>query len=195
MTSTYFRLESCVLIMLTCMLAVSSAASANAIGDADRRLFNYIHDDMQSKFFDKTMPTITRMGDSRPYGIIFMALCAMGNEKMAETGKLAASAFLIGAPIGSILRRTIRRPRPLNPEDKVSLPSGHVILSTNIAIIVGHEYPVLKIPLYILGAGAAFSRIYLGRHYPSDVLAGMAIGALTSIMLLRYREPVLGFRF
>ena len=195
MSKRHLRLVSCVLIMLTCIMAVSSAASANAIGDADRRLFNYIHEDMQSKFFDKTMPTLTRMGDSRPYGIIFMTLCAVGDKKMAETGKLAATAFLIGAPIGSILRRTVRRSRPLNPEDKVSFPSGHVILSTNIAIIVGHEYPVLKVPLYILGAGTAFSRVYLGRHYPSDVLVGVTIGALTSIMLLRHREPVLGFRF
>lgn len=195
MISVRLRFTSCVLIMLTCILAVSSVAGANAIGDADRQLFNYIHEDMQSKFLDKTMPTITRMGDSRPYGILFMTLCALGNEKMAETGKLAASAFLIGAPLGAILRRTVRRSRPLTPEDKGSFPSGHVILSTNIAIIVGHEYPVLKIPLYILGTGAAFSRIYLGRHYPSDVLVGVTIGALTSIMLLRHREPVLSFRF
>ncbi len=195
MTSAYFRFVICVLAILICVLAVSPPANSNAFGDADWDLFRYIHEDMQNKFFDETMPTLSRMGDSRNYGILFMLMSTMGNEKMAETAKLAATAFLIGTPIGHGFRRFTNRPRPLNPEDDNSFPSGHVILSTNIAIIVGHEYPMLKIPLYVLATGSAFSRIYLGRHYPSDVIFGVAIGAVTSIMLLRHREPVLGFRF
>ena len=180
---------------MICTAAIPTTASSNAIGDADRDLFEYINEDMQSKFLDKIMPPIGRMGDSRNYGILFMFLCAFGNERMAETGKLAATAFVVGAPLGHAIRRITNRSRPLNPEDKNSFPSGHVILSTNIAIICGHEYPILRIPLYTLAAGTAFSRVYLGRHYPSDVLAGVAIGVLTSIFTIRYKEPVLKFTF
>lgn len=195
MTSVHFRFKFYALTTLICTAAISLAASSSAIGDADWDLFQYIHEDMQSKFLDKTMPAIGRMGDSRNYGLLCMLLCAFGDEKMAETGKLAATAFLVGAPLGHALRRITNRARPLNPEDKNSFPSGHVILAFNIATIVGYEYPILRIPLYTLAFGTAFSRVYLGRHYPSDVLVGALTGVLASIITIRYKEPVLKFTF
>ncbi len=195
MRSRFFRSVFCVLIVLSCTVSISTTAISNAIGDADRQLFDYIHEDMQNKFLDKIMSPIGRMGDSRNYGMLFMFLCAFGNEKMFETGKLAATAFLVGAPLGHTLRRITNRPRPLNPEDKNSFPSGHVILATNIAVICGYEYPILRIPLYTLAAGTAFSRVYLGRHYPSDVLVGAAVGVLASVLAIRYKEPILKFTF
>lgn len=195
MRSRFFRSVFCVLIILSCTVSISTTAGSNVIGDADRQLFNYIHEDMQNKFLDKIMSPIGRMGDSRNYGMLFMFLCAFGDERMFETGKLAATAFLVGAPLGHTLRRITNRSRPLNPEDKNSFPSGHVILATNIAVICGYEYPILRIPLYTLAAGTAFSRVYLGRHYPSDVLAGAAVGVLASVFAIRYKEPVLKFTF
>lgn len=195
MVRLYLQFISCTLAVLVCVLAVSPPANSNAMGDADRKLFEYIYEDSQNKFFDEIMPTLGRMGDSRNYGLVFMLLAAFGNEKMAETAKLAAAAFAVGAPVGHAVRRITNRARPLTQEDKNSFPSGHVVLSTNIAVIVGYEYPVLRIPLYVLAAGSAYSRIYLGRHFPGDVAAGVAIGALTSIFIIRYKRPVLGFTF
>lgn len=195
MTSTRFRFAFCVLTTLICTAAISPMANSNAIGDADRQLFEYIREDMQTKFLDKTMPTIGRMGEYRNYGIAFMFLCAFGNEKMAETGKLAATAFAIGAPLSHAIRRIANRSRPENPEDKNSFPSGHTILAFNIATIVGYEYPKLRIPLYTLACGTAFSRVYLGRHYPSDVIVGALTGILVSAITIRYKEPILRFTF
>lgn len=73
----------------------------------------------------------------------------------------------------------------LIPIDGYSFPSGHSIISVSfygylMTYFIEHlKKPLLFIPeiLFILGIG--FSRIYLGVHYFSDVLAGFSLGALT----------------
>jgi undecaprenyl-diphosphatase len=170
-------------------------ASSNAIGDADQDLFRYIHEDMENGFFDTTLPVIQRMGDSEVYAGICMLLCAFGDERMAETGKLAATAFLEAGFIAYSLKHIIGRPRPLNEEEATSFPSGHATLAFTMATVAGYEYTRLRIPLYTLALGTAFSRVYLGRHYPSDVLAGAIIGTLAGLHVIHYRKPILEFSF
>ena len=174
---------------------VPHTASSNAIGDADRDLFRYIHEDMENGFFDTTLPVIQRMGEPQVYAGVCMILCAFGDERMARTGKLAAAAFLEAAFVSYSLKQIVGRSRPLNEEDTKSFPSGHTTIAFTMATIAGHEYSKLRIPLYILAFGTAFSRIYLGRHYPSDVLAGAAIGTLAGLSVIHYKKPILEFSF
>lgn len=69
---------------------------------------------------------------------------------------------------------------PVPPLDKYSFPSGHTLHAVAFSLILVSHYPVLgwiTIPFTIL---VALSRIVLGLHYPSDVLAGAASGYLVS---------------
>ena len=90
-----------------------------------------------------------------------------------------------------ILKHLVQRPRPFDtygglqvlihrPADW-SFPSGHASASFAAAFVLYHYMPKkFSIPALILATLIAFSRLYLGVHYPSDVIGGAAIGYLTA---------------
>ncbi len=189
------RFSISVLLILMCMAIVPQPASSNAIGDADRDLFRYIHEDMKNGFLDSALPAIQRMGDPPVYLGVCLFLSAFGDEKMAETGKLAATAFLEAGTVVYTLKQIISRPRPQSESEEVSFPSGHAALAFTMATVVGYEYPKSRIPLYFGAFGTAFARVYLGRHYPADVIFGALIGTLVGIQVIHYKKPILSFTF
>jgi undecaprenyl-diphosphatase len=89
--------------------------------------------------------------------------------------------------IYKILKRGTLRPRPYEALqavapgagvlDSFSFPSGHTLHAVAFTLVASVHYPVLAIPLAAFTLLTAASRVVLGLHYPSDVLAGAAIGA------------------
>ena len=89
--------------------------------------------------------------------------------------------------IYKILKRNTLRPRPYEVVqavapgaavlDNFSFPSGHTLHAVAFTISAGAYYPALIAPLVVFTLLTAASRVVLGLHYPSDVLAGAAIGA------------------
>ncbi len=74
-----------------------------------------------------------------------------------------------------------------------SFPSGHAATAFAAAVAVGAFYPGFRRPLLALAAVVALSRVYLGVHYATDVLAGSALGValgLASVWLVRAVAPV-----
>jgi undecaprenyl-diphosphatase len=167
------------------------------IGDVDRDILDYIHGDMNNKFLDATAPVIQMMGDPHVYFATCALLCAFGNERMFETGKLSSAAFIESGFIAYALKKIVGRPRPpnYNLKETDSFPSGHVVLAFTIATVAGNQYPKLRAPLYIMAFGTAFSRVYLGRHYPSDVIAGAIIGTLVGVHATYLKGTILNISF
>ena len=93
-----------------------------------------------------------------------------------------------------MLKRGTVRPRPYQaldgvaigaaPLDRFSFPSGHTLHAVAFSIVAVSYYPPLLAPLAGFTLLTAASRVVLGLHYPSDVLAGAAIGALVAGMSL-----------
>lgn len=105
---------------------------------------------------------------------------------------LTASAGVVAAHAASIaVKRVVRRPRPEDPSvrvlagtpSKLSFPSSHATSTTAAAVLYSGLtgkplVPVLVPPMLV-------SRLVLGVHYPSDVLAGSALGAVLGGLLRR----------
>jgi membrane-associated phospholipid phosphatase len=103
---------------------------------------------------------------------------------VAAFGAVAAAGLLV-----TVLKELFDRARPpVSGIDAVgvipasaSFPSGHAATAFAAAVAVGMFYPRLRRPLLALAAVVALSRVYLGVHYASDVLAGSALGALIGL--------------
>jgi len=85
-------------------------------------------------------------------------------------------------------------PEPLlHPPSSNSFPSGHAATSFAAATVIAAAAPRLRVPLYVLAALIAWSRVYDGVHYPLDVLAGALYGLVLGLLLVRALPRLAGF--
>ncbi len=91
------------------------------------------------------------------------------------------------------LKALFDRPRPplryaepktlVHVPNDASFPSGHAATSFAAAAMLSFAFPRFAPFLYVLAAGVAFSRVYVGVHYPLDVLGGALLGVLVAVAL------------
>ncbi|MBI5827331.1 MAG: glycosyltransferase family 39 protein [Deltaproteobacteria bacterium] len=94
----------------------------------------------------------------------------------------------IGYGAGAVLR-LLEDPRLFDLSGRFSsLPSGHTTVSFALAFTLSRRYPSLRYLFYATAALVAASRVYLGAHYPSDVVAGALVGILAGWLLLKRAE-------
>ena len=85
-------------------------------------------------------------------------------------------------------------PEPLlHPPSSHSFPSGHAATSFAAATVLSAAAPRLRIPLYVLAALIAWSRVYVGVHYPVDVLVGATYGLVLGALFVRALPRLAGF--
>ncbi|HEV3333721.1 MAG TPA: phosphatase PAP2 family protein [Bryobacteraceae bacterium] len=133
------------------------------------------------------MMCATRGGDGWLwYGMGLVILLFGGDERFLAVGA-AALAAATGITIFLRIKKATGRKRPgafephcwatLLPPDQFSFPSGHTITAFAVAVSLSMFYPSLAIGLLFCAISVALSRILLGMHFLSDVLAGAVIGA------------------
>ena len=110
-------------------------------------------------------------------------------------GVLAAVSYVVATLLANVLKGVFDRPRPPvgHPEihplvalpDSASMPSGHAAGAFAAVAAVGLVHPRLRWPLLALAALIALSRVWLGVHYLTDVVAGAALGATIAYAVWR----------
>ncbi|MCE2394700.1 phosphatase PAP2 family protein [Candidatus Poribacteria bacterium] len=181
-----------------CLISVvGHADEGNFFVRLDQDIFDAIHDEPpRSEPLGTIMEVGTYFGDGRTMLGVSLLLMAYGDDNNRETGRLLTSTFISTGVIVWGLKEIIGRKRPLDEEvGNPAFPSGHTAYAFAGATVLGNRYPKLRIPLYI-GAGlVGLTRIYLGRHYASDVIAGAAVGTITGALVSRHRGTLLEWRF
>jgi undecaprenyl-diphosphatase len=133
------------------------------------------------------MVAATRGGDGWLWYGIGAAVVLDGGPERFRALLAAVLAVSVGIALFLSLKRACGRKRPcalephswatLLPPDQFSFPSGHTITAFAMALSLSMFYPVMLIGLLFCAFSVALSRILLGMHFLSDVLAGAAIGS------------------
>jgi undecaprenyl-diphosphatase len=128
---------------------------------------------------------------SKPWFLTAGALALFGGPPgrraaLAGLSAIGAASLLVNQPLKKLASN---RPRPdrdslgvpvqrwVSMPSSGSFPSGHSASAIAFAVAVGNVLPAVRPPLLAAASIVAFSRVYTGVHYPSDVMVGVAAGA------------------
>jgi len=156
------------------------------------RFLLFLQESIRNPILDAVMKFITSLGDAGLISIVtcIVLLCVKRYRKVGKTAAL--SLILDFAVVNLLLKNLFARTRPYvlleglllitrEPSD-YSFPSGHTGACFAVASVLFLCCPKkIGIPAIIVAALIAFSRLYVGVHFPTDVLAGMVIGILTGL--------------
>jgi len=138
----------------------------------------------------RVLAAVSRVGDGWIWYAILVCLPIADGPVGTSASVRAVGVGLVNLILYRIIKRWIARPRPYRtcpgicartPSlDEFSFPSGHTLHSAAFSLILTAYYPMSALFVWPLTVVIAVSRIVLGVHYPSDVIVGAAIGAVTA---------------
>ena len=157
----------------------------------------------QSRVLDHLLPKLGRAADHSKLWIGLAATMAATPRRSTRRAALRgmAAVSLASASANLVGKTVIRRQRPgvvdiplirqlHRVPDSSSFPSGHAASAAAFATGVALENPYLALPVAALAAGVAASRVVTGVHYPTDVVAGAAVGVAAGLLTTRWWPPL-----
>lgn len=160
----------------------------------DKAIFLWCNRFQQRRSIIRSFRWISRTGDGYLYGFIGLLAWASGSIHAIDFFKTGLIAFLFEIPLFILLKKSIRRDRPfvtiegsstsIKPADKFSLPSGHSTAAFVMAGLISIYYPLFAVPALMWAGLIGISRVMLGVHYPTDILAGAVLGLSCTMLAI-----------
>jgi undecaprenyl-diphosphatase len=142
---------------------------------------------------------LRRLSNAASYSRLWLGIAAVIALTGGERGRQAAleGVLALGVTSATInlgIKPLAHRRRPdragtslaaarqVRMPESGSFPSGHAASAFAFAYAVGRHLPALAVPIRLLAAGVAYSRVHVGVHYPGDVVIGSVLGAGTAAM-------------
>tara|TARA_Y100001970_G_scaffold130125_1_gene160474 strand:+ start:378 stop:971 length:594 start_codon:yes stop_codon:yes gene_type:complete len=167
------------------------------IVEIDKQIMVFLNKTISNPIFDFIMPIITNQNFLVFSGLILIGYLAYYGGKR---GRITIALLLIAASFSDaicfqVIKPWVGRIRPshdfyeyvnllVSKGGKYSFPSNHAANSFVFATVLSYFYEKNKTPLYVLASAIAFSRVYVGVHYPLDIVFGSIIGYIISWIIL-----------
>ncbi len=165
----------------------------------DLTLFRLFNGSMCNSVFDFLMPIITDLNKQRLVLVLVLVLLLWMLIRGSRHTRIAAILLIVTIVISdqlssSVIKYWFERPRPCHALQNVhllvscgsgfSFPSSHAVNNFAGALILAFFFPRSKWWFFGFAAIVAFSRVYIGVHYPSDVIGGAVIGLFCAASVL-----------
>lgn len=169
----------------------------------DVSLFYFINGTLANPVFDKVMPFITEVRNWYLVYVLlwFIILFNGGKYRIALAISMIVLAAITDQVSSSLLKNLVERMRPCDTLPNVhllvgctgsySFPSSHAVNNFAAAMFFGYFYKHLKWILFSVATIVALSRIFVGVHYPSDVIGGALIGVILGYLCVRICEIII----
>ena len=171
--------------------------------ETDGRILLWIQEHLRNDTLTPLVKGVTYLGN---YGALMIAACIvlMIIPKTRKLGLICTAAMVVNVIVNNVMLKNIfDRTRPYEVVDGLrcivakpldpSFPSGHTSASFSVGSVIFGEVPrKIGAAVLVLCAMIAFSRLYVGVHYPSDIVAGALVGTLCGLLftwiLLRWLD-------
>lgn len=172
----------------------------------DLQLFELIHTTMTHPWADAFFFWITDLHKTPYFGFVIVPLVVfLFVFKYRLNGVYLFLILLLALGsndfIGGKLKRLVDRDRPFSneviatnqksPAAGRSFPSNHASNMFVLATYTGQLIPAVKLPLYLIAGSVAYSRVYNGVHYPSDIFAGSLLGYIWGLLFSKLGRKLL----
>jgi len=178
------------------LLSITNSQSVrDAVASADAAVFRLINLGLAARWLDVTMLAVTTLGEGwvqTAIGLaVVIAAAVKRRDDLRRMGYAALAAYAGSGLLSEVVKRIADRHRPLLvlfdarvfgvPLFMHSFPSGHATTAFAAAFAWGAYLPRARWALYGLATLVAFSRVYLGVHFPLDVVYGAFLGAVIGL--------------